>query len=407
VVINFFVNKKKLKKKIHLTNTIFFAFKMFGVTNLFRVFTIIISFICITTIYNIATTNTQYFNFRNFTGNIEFDKIIHENCPVNVNEAGYSCLEKLRQFKIEPEKFDRELPMILHHTFWKVEERSPHHLRVMSLQILSFLATQDLNYTKLIVWVQQPFEGHINKMLDDKFSFYLITETIQVRVLDFKDLCENGLYKKYYYDCLSTVNENPVAYSDFIRFLVLYKYGGIYTDGDVLYLRDMRPFWKKNFVYRWSFARDYNTAIMGLQRGRNRNIDALYDAILGNNKRYINLVGSFYPAKIKNAVWRLNKGWIYNYTDFEVYHSIIFDPAWLCNDGVLPRLNNKTVCVFREFYDTVITAEEFDFNKFYGGAFSVHLHLGNCGKCQIGPKSFFYHFENYFRKKVKHLVVDF
>jgi hypothetical protein len=56
---------------------------------------------------------------------------------------------------------------------------------------------------------------------------------------------------------------------------------------------------------------------------------------------------------------------IYNYGDFEVYSSILFDPAWLCNDLALPRYNNKSVCIFAEFYETVITS--FEIEKFYMG----------------------------------------
>jgi hypothetical protein len=407
-------------------------------SRLLRIFLIFTTFLCITLIYHIINKKKINSNFlpifngfetsydtvisQNNVKNLplktkiikvienkddikKFDDLINIYCPVGDNKAGYPCLEKLRQFKIEPDNFESELPIVLYHTFWKVEETKPYHLRVLILQILSFLATQDLTKSNFIIWVQHQFSPNIKKTLNDKFEFYLKTETIQVRVLDFKDLCDNGLFKKRFDNCMSTVNGNSVAFSDFIRFLVLYKYGGIYTDGDVFYLRDMRPFWKKNFVHRWSFTHDYNTAIMGLQLNRSPAIDAIYGAILNNAAMHIDLIGAFYPARVKDTIHGLNKGGIYNYTDFEVYHSIIFDPAWLCNDGVLPRLDDKIVCVFKEFYDTKITAEEFDIDKFYGGAFSFHLHLGNCGSCQIGPQSFFYHIENYFSKKIDKLGI--
>lgn len=43
-----------------------------------------------------------------------------------------------------------------------------------------------------------------------------------------------------------------VAYSDAVRFLVLYRFGGIYIDGDVLLLRNLEPFSHYDFVYEWS-----------------------------------------------------------------------------------------------------------------------------------------------------------
>ena len=68
--------------------------------------------------------------------------------------------------------------------------------------------------------------------------------------------------------------------------------------------------------------------------------------------------------------------------------------------GVLKRLNDITVCIFKEFYDNVITENEFKMNEFYNGAFTFHLHLGNCGKCTIDKNSFFHHIETYFTKKL-------
>ena len=337
--------------------------------------------------------NKSAFEFRKSID--EFNKLILDYCPVTDYNSGYTCLGHLSKFDVS---FDSQYSQVIyHHTFWKIDENKPHHLRVLILQILSFLATQDLTQCKFIIWIQNRFSDKVNKVLTEKFEYYLTRTTVEIRILNFTDLCSNGLFKAHYKQCVSANNGNSVAFSDFIRFLVLYKYGGIYTDGDVFYLRDMRPFWSKNFVHRWSFTEDYNTAIMGLQLNRSSSIEAIYKFILENNH---DLVSGFYPARVKDTIYQINNGNIYHYKDFEVYHSILFDPAWLCNDGVLPRFNNITVCVFREFYDTVITAKEFNIEKFYGGAFSFHLHLGNCGKCTIDSTSFFYHIENYFIKKI-------
>lgn len=52
--------------------------------------------------------------------------------------------------------------------------------------------------------------------------------------------------------------------SDFVRYFILDIFGGIYTDVDFIYLKDMRPFWLINFVYRWSFSPRLNNAVIGL-----------------------------------------------------------------------------------------------------------------------------------------------
>jgi hypothetical protein len=294
---------------------------------------------------------------------------------------------------------------MLYHTFLKIDENRPHHLRVLILQILSFLATQDITQSKFIIWVQNPFSENTNKTLSHKFEYYFKASIVEIKLLNFQELCTHGMFKSRYDQCASTDNYNSVAFSDFVRFLVLYKYGGLYTDGDVFYLRDMRPFWNKNFVHRWSFTDNYNTAVMGLQLNKSETVESIYGHILKLNQpsAYVDLTHGFHPHSVANAVSQLNNGNLYHFKDFEVFHSILFDPAWLCNDGVLERLNDITVCVFKEFYDTVITAEKFKMDEFYGGSFSFHLHLGNCGKCTIDQNSFFHHIETFFKNKIKHL----
>lgn len=43
-----------------------------------------------------------------------------------------------------------------------------------------------------------------------------------------------------------------VASSDYVRFILLFLYGGLYIDADVLLMRDMRPFMADlEWFYRW------------------------------------------------------------------------------------------------------------------------------------------------------------
>ena len=70
----------------------------------------------------------------------------------------------------------------------------------------------------------------------------------------------------------------PVAASDWFRFMVLWFYGGIYFDADTLFLKDMDPWHKKSkygFAFKWggegpvpvlknTMSNQFNTAIMGL-----------------------------------------------------------------------------------------------------------------------------------------------
>ena len=158
----------------------------------------------------------------------------------------------------------------------------------------------------------------------------------------------------------------------------------------MIFLRDMKPFWHRNFVYRWSFTDWYNTAVMGFVKDHGDHVEFLYQTIIKNSN---SLVNGFYPLHVKDAVARINNNDIYHYRDLEVFNSNLFDPAWLCfvsdqadiivyvliysifqDTGDRIDLPN-TVCGFPFFYDHKITREEFDKNggKFFDGAFTYHV----------------------------------
>jgi hypothetical protein len=61
----------------------------------------------------------------------------------------------------------------------------------------------------------------------------------------------------------------PVAFSDLIRFVALYYYGGIYADSDTVFLLDLRNFQGMSFAYKWDRRSNllFNTAVMGLAKG--------------------------------------------------------------------------------------------------------------------------------------------
>ena len=75
--------------------------------------------------------------------------------------------------------------------------------------------------------------------------------------------------------------------------------------------------------------------IKRLQLNRSNTVDSIYAHILKTNdiKVKIDLISGFHPEQVATSVSQLNPGNVYHYNDFECYHSILFDPAWLCNDG--------------------------------------------------------------------------
>lgn len=343
----------------------------------------------------------------------QFDKIIDHFCPVYMLNASYRCLDELKKYDFKYFQLSesnnsnsneyevveaQKTSSILYHTFWSVDNGDEtHHFRVINLNVLSFLATQDLRKAKLIIWFLKPFKN-IRKF-KIKFFKYMHMNVIELRMLDLHDLCSRGVFNLKFKFCLKTLkSDSIVEFSDFVRFLVLYHYGGLYIDGDVLFLRDMKPFWQQNFVYRWSFTHNYNTAVMGINSKFNENIEKLYEYIIETSNNEMDLVQGFYPTNVKNAIFLLNgKRSIYNYTGLNVYHSVLFDPAWLCNDLEMEKVKAK-ICKFADFYDLIVN--DFNIEEFFPGAFTHHLHLKNCGTCIVSNTSYFYHFEKHFSHKL-------
>lgn len=60
-----------------------------------------------------------------------------------------------------------------------------------------------------------------------------------------------------------------VVLSDMARFILTYRFGGVYIDADTLLLRDWEELfnWRGAFAYRWSRLPLYNTAVLKMQRG--------------------------------------------------------------------------------------------------------------------------------------------
>ena len=67
----------------------------------------------------------------------------------------------------------------------------------------------------------------------------------------------------------SELHGNAVSDSDTVRFILLYNHGGLYVDTDVVFLRDMRPwfFTAKPWSSSWALQDHYNTALLKADRG--------------------------------------------------------------------------------------------------------------------------------------------
>ena len=97
-------------------------------------------------------------------------------------------------------------------------------------------------------------------------------------------------------------DHNHWMHSGIMRFLALYKFGGVYVDMDTILLRDFRPILNQDFAYQWGGATDFPkerrdlpdchgpcAAIMGCKY-KKRFYRRVYAAITSNSPLWRNLL---------------------------------------------------------------------------------------------------------------------
>jgi hypothetical protein len=183
----------------------------------------------------------------------------------------------------------------------------------------------------------------------------------------------------------SATGGSHVSYSDAVRFLVLYRFGGIYIDADVLLLQNMEPFAQYDFVYEWSSVKDgMNTAVMGASKSSpfaesviQAALAAAFRVDASTGTMTFN-AGTFNSVFYPEAVLRRVPPGIAAHV--EVLPSIPFDPVWLTFDALVGRGHNIThIHGVREFDDVfrdlpshiIVPAVPTDIFK---GAFTHHWH---------------------------------
>ena len=109
-----------------------------------------------------------------------------------------------------------------------------------------------------------------------------------------------------------------VILSDMARFVLTYRYGGVYLDADTLFLRDWEEIWGWHgaFGYRWSRLKLYNTAVLKMARGSALG-SAIFKTAFRNGLDFHPMVVSRYlkEMRMEELLLRLPDA--------------LFDPAWL------------------------------------------------------------------------------
>ena len=236
---------------------------------------------------------------------------------------------------------------MIYHCYWK-GDLTDHHL----LSMLSLINTQQCSKGCIYLWTRPLYVMGCQAFVND----HNIGEYVMVRVFKEDEQAADTILQG---SSILYAKRGITEESDKVRLLVLHKYGGLYFDLDVLFIRDMATLYNGPFVYQWS-DKDYaNTAIMYLGNKYSKESKELM-------KRVIK-VDSFHPEK----VFTLRAC---NSIGITVYSPELFDPLWVDFDNGESSLMGMTN--YRDFFQPRKDHETINIAHVFPNSYTHHWH--NC-----------------------------
>lgn len=159
-----------------------------------------------------------------------------------------------------------------------------------------------------------------------------------------------------------------------------------------------------NLAYRWSYLDKYNTAVLSINKQLAAQNDNLFGLFINENflSNVNRLIAQLHPHKLADLVHKATRMSIYEYKPLMLFHSCLFDPAWLCMDKKVSNPNPKLVCDSSDFTDRKLAERErFRIDEFFPGAFAFHVHLSSRDSSIIHNESYFRYFELELESRLK------
>jgi hypothetical protein len=232
------------------------------------------------------------------------------------------------------------------HSYWNVG--LPFE-RKQLLAIKSFLCTQDIEKTKFNLWCNvnldkneflKPFRSFINLKIFDPL------EELKGTILEGRK------------DIADAQDEKNWARGDLFRVLILHKYGGLYVDGDIAFLRSLSPMLDQEFMYKWGLEKKMiNGAVMRMFANSKLSNDLIHEISIGPIRPLTTQWGCDLYQKVRTY----NKDWT-------IFPSGFFNSEW--QDPLMGVWNPM---------------KKYDFDL-YEGAFTWHWHNKWSDSVEIGSK---------------------
>jgi hypothetical protein len=183
--------------------------------------------------------------------------------------------------------------------------------------IKSFLATQNLEKTKLVLW--SDYDIRDNKLIAP------YKDLIDLRIYDPIKESKNTLLENHPIWIHSDISDSKhYMKSGLLRFLVTNKYGGIWADMDMVFLKDFKPILDQEWAYMWGSEKDFANfgpcaAMMNFKKRSALSQTCLNEIALTTPQKDSTILDHMLLAKV------------YKKSPFTVFPSTFFNTEWLIN----------------------------------------------------------------------------
>jgi hypothetical protein len=216
-------------------------------------------------------------------------------------------LELLRNIKDEDYSYPEEI--VNFHIYTEVKTNKELEC------VKSFLATQNLEKTRLVIW--SDYEIYDNPLLQP--YKHLVT----FKVYNAREEAKGTLLADHPVWINSDISDTKhYMKSGILRFLVTHKYGGVWADMDMVFLRDFKPILDQEWAYMWGGETDFESfgpcaAMMNFKRQSQHSNVCMEEICTTPIHKDSTILDHMLLAKV------------YSRQPFSVFPSTFFNTEWL------------------------------------------------------------------------------
>jgi len=215
--------------------------------------------------------------------------------------------------------------------------------------VKSFLATQNLDHTNLIIWSDYNIED--NELIQP-YKDYL-----DLRVYNAKEEAV-GTPMEHEHSMLDASDSKYYLKSDLFRLMMLHKYGGVWADMDIVFLRDFKPILDQEYMYQWGGDTDFDNlgacaTVLAMEKQSEfscrmlevlKTMPAIGDTTIWGKDTFAKLWREWpqftiFPSTFFNTEWLISKvdeplsreteeNWFYNTTNIAKDHLFLEAFTW-------------------------------------------------------------------------------